>query len=86
MPTSRPMGEDGAMGLLDTYSPDPDRYDGRMPQRRCGLSGLTLPVVVRLQGTNVEAGREMLAKSGMNIQAADDLTTAAKLAVAAAAK
>jgi hypothetical protein len=28
----------------------------------------------------------MLAKSGMNIQAADDLTTAAKLAVAAAAK
>ncbi len=48
--------------------------------------GLTLPVVVRLQGTNVEAGREMLAKSGMNIMAADDLTTAAKLAVAAAAK
>ena len=48
--------------------------------------GLTLPVVVRLQGTNVEAGRDMLAKSGMNIMAADDLTTAAKLAVAAAAK
>ncbi len=48
--------------------------------------GLTLPVVVRLQGTNVEAGRDMLAKSGMNIMAADDLTDAAKLAVAAAAK
>jgi len=48
--------------------------------------GLTLTVVVRLQGTNVEAGREMLAKSGMNIMAADDVTTAAKLAVAAAAK
>ena len=48
--------------------------------------GLTLPVVVRLQGTNVEAGREMLAKSGMNIMAADDLTDAAKMAVAAAAK
>ena len=46
--------------------------------------GLTLPVVVRLQGTNVEAGREMLAKSGMNIMAADDLTDAAKMAVAAA--
>ncbi len=46
--------------------------------------GLTLPVVVRLQGTNVEAGREMLAKSGMNIMAADDLTDAAKKAVAAA--
>jgi len=47
--------------------------------------GLALPVVVRLQGTNVEAGREMLAKSGMNIMAADDLTDAAKMAVAAAA-
>jgi succinyl-CoA synthetase beta subunit len=46
--------------------------------------GLTLPVVVRLQGTNVEAGREMLAKSGMNIMAADDLTDAAKKVVAAA--
>lgn len=48
--------------------------------------GLTLPVVVRLQGTNVEAGRDMLAKSGMNIMTADDLTDAAKMAVAAASK
>jgi succinyl-CoA synthetase beta subunit len=48
--------------------------------------GLTLPVVVRLQGTNVEAGREMLAQSGMNIMTADDLTDAAKMAVAAAAQ
>ncbi len=46
--------------------------------------GLTIPVVVRLQGTNVEAGRKMLAESGMNIVAADDLTEAAKAAVAAA--
>ena len=29
----------------DQYSPDPDRYDGRMPYRRCGLSGLRLPAV-----------------------------------------
>jgi len=34
-----------AMGLLDTYLPDPDRYDGRMPQRRCGVSGISLPAV-----------------------------------------
>jgi succinyl-CoA synthetase beta subunit len=34
----------------------------------------------------VEAGREMLAKSGMNIIAADDLTDAAQQVVAAAAK
>ncbi|HMZ10670.1 MAG TPA: succinate--CoA ligase subunit beta, partial [Plasticicumulans sp.] len=46
--------------------------------------GLTIPVVVRLQGTNVEAGRKMLSESGMNIIAADDLTEAAKAAVAAA--
>ena len=48
--------------------------------------GLSIPVVVRLQGTNVEAGRKMLADSGMNIIAADDLTDAAQQAVAAAAK
>lgn len=31
--------------ILDSFSPDPDRYDGRMPQRRCGERGLTLPAV-----------------------------------------
>ena len=31
------------MAILDIYLPDPDRYDGRMPQRRCGNSGLDLP-------------------------------------------
>jgi len=46
--------------------------------------GLSIPVVVRLQGTNVEAGRQMLADSGMNIIAAHDLTDAAKQAVNAA--
>jgi succinyl-CoA synthetase beta subunit len=46
--------------------------------------GLSIPVVARLQGTNVEAGRKMLADSGMRIIAADDLTEAAKQAVAAA--
>lgn len=33
------------MPQLDVYSPDPDRYDGRMPYRRCGRSGLRLPAV-----------------------------------------
>jgi succinyl-CoA synthetase beta subunit len=46
--------------------------------------GLSLPVVVRLQGTNVEAGRKMLSDSGMNIITADDLADAAKAVVAAA--
>jgi succinyl-CoA synthetase beta subunit len=42
-----------------------------------------LPVVVRLEGTNVERGRELLAASGLSIIAADDLTDAAQKAVAA---
>jgi succinyl-CoA synthetase beta subunit len=43
-----------------------------------------VPVVVRLEGTNVEQGRRMLAESGLAIQASESLTEAAKLAVAAA--
>jgi len=46
--------------------------------------GLTIPVVVRLQGTNVEKGRELLARSGLAITPADDLNDAAGKAVAAA--
>jgi succinyl-CoA synthetase beta subunit len=42
-------------------------------------------VVVRLEGTNVDKGRELLASSGLDIIAADDLTDAARKAVAAAA-
>ena len=45
--------------------------------------GLTIPVVVRLQGTNVEKGREMLANSGLAITPADDLNDAARKTVAA---
>jgi len=45
--------------------------------------GLTIPVVVRLQGTNVEKGRELLANSGLAITPADDLNDAARKAVAA---
>ncbi len=45
--------------------------------------GLSVPVVVRLQGTNVEKGRAMIEQSGLNIQAEENLTEAAKLAVAA---
>jgi len=44
--------------------------------------GLTIPVVVRLEGTNVEKGREMLANSGLKITPALDLNDAAQKAVA----
>jgi succinyl-CoA synthetase beta subunit len=47
--------------------------------------GVNVPVVVRLEGTNVEKGRELLATSGFDIIAAGDLTDAAKKVVAAAA-
>ncbi|HSG59575.1 MAG TPA: ADP-forming succinate--CoA ligase subunit beta [Woeseiaceae bacterium] len=47
--------------------------------------GVEVPVVVRLEGTNVDKGRELLGSSGLDIIAADDLTDAAKKVVAAAA-
>ncbi|MCM2334136.1 MAG: ADP-forming succinate--CoA ligase subunit beta [Anaeromyxobacteraceae bacterium] len=46
--------------------------------------GLKLPLVVRLEGTNVELGKQILAQSGLAITPADDLGEAAKKAVAAA--
>jgi succinyl-CoA synthetase beta subunit len=48
--------------------------------------GITIPVVVRLEGTNVDKGRALLKGSGLKITAADGLTNAAKLVVAAATK
>ncbi len=47
--------------------------------------GVEVPVVVRLEGTNVNKGRDLLANSGLDIIAAEDLTDAAKKAVAATA-
>lgn len=44
-----------------------------------------VPVIVRLEGTNVEKGKEILKNSGLAIQAADDINDGAKKAVAAAA-
>jgi len=45
--------------------------------------GLEIPVVVRLQGTNVELGKEILAHSDLELTPADDLGDAARKAVAA---
>jgi succinyl-CoA synthetase beta subunit len=46
--------------------------------------GVTVPVVVRIEGTNAELGRKILADSGLAITPAADLTDAAKKVVAAA--
>lgn len=45
--------------------------------------GLKVPLVVRLEGTNVELGKKLLRESGLNITPADDLTDAAKKIVSA---
>lgn len=45
--------------------------------------GLEVPLVVRLAGTNVELGKSILQKSGLNIIAADDLNDAAQKIVKA---
>ena len=46
--------------------------------------GLTLPVVLRAEGTNVEQGKKMLADSGLALTMADDMADGAKKAVALA--
>jgi succinyl-CoA synthetase beta subunit len=48
--------------------------------------GLPVPVVVRLEGTNVELGKEILAKSGLPLITADGMWDAAQKVVAAAAQ
>jgi succinyl-CoA synthetase beta subunit len=46
--------------------------------------GVSIPVVVRLEGNNADLGRQVLADSGLNIIAATSLTDAAQQVVAAA--
>jgi succinyl-CoA synthetase beta subunit len=48
-------------------------------------TGLSIPLVVRLEGNNVVAGKKTLAESGLAITGADDLADAAKKIVAAVA-
>jgi succinyl-CoA synthetase beta subunit len=45
--------------------------------------GLKIPLIVRLEGTNVEKGKEIINTSGLDIISADDLDDAAKKACAA---
>jgi succinyl-CoA synthetase beta subunit len=48
--------------------------------------GLKVPLVVRLEGTNVELGKAILDKSGLNVISADDLDDAARKIVDAVRK
>ena len=47
---------------------------------------MKVPLVVRLQGTNAEQGRQVLASSGLDITPAETLEEAGQKAVAAARK
>ena len=47
--------------------------------------GMQIPVIVRLEGTNVDLGKKMLRESGLNIISAEGLTDAAQQAVKAVA-
>jgi malate-CoA ligase subunit beta len=49
----------------------------------CKETNIQVPLIVRLAGTNVEAGRKIIAESGIAIISADTLTEAAEKAVAA---
>ncbi len=49
-----------------------------------GEVGINVPLVVRLEGTNVEAGREILSASGLDIQTGADMKEAASKVVEAA--
>lgn len=51
--------------------------------KACQELTLQIPLVVRLEGTNVAAGKEILAASGLNIINADNLDDAAAKAVKA---
>jgi succinyl-CoA synthetase beta subunit len=48
--------------------------------------GVNVPLIVRMEGTNVEQGKKMLQEPGLNITIANDLEDAARKAVAAASK
>jgi len=46
-------------------------------------TGLEVPLVVRLEGTNVELGKKIISQSGLNVIPADDLDDAAQKIVTA---
>ncbi|MDE3196860.1 MAG: ADP-forming succinate--CoA ligase subunit beta [Acidobacteriota bacterium] len=46
--------------------------------------GITVPIVIRMEGTNVDAGRQILKESGFNFTVADGMKDAAEKVVAAA--
>jgi succinyl-CoA synthetase beta subunit len=48
--------------------------------------GVRVPIVIRMEGTNVEQGKQMLKDSGLNFETADNMSEGAAKVVAAAQK
>ena len=49
----------------------------------CKATNLTVPLVVRMKGTNEELGKKLLAESGLPIISADSMAEAAQAVIAA---
>jgi succinyl-CoA synthetase beta subunit len=76
------------MDIIKLYGGEPANFldvGGGATSERVKDVGVQVPVVVRLEGTNVDKGRELLKDSGLDIITARDLADAAEKAVAAAA-
>ena len=59
----------------------------RNPERRAEAArelGISVPLIVRLEGTNADKGKEILRASGLSIIAAGSMAEGAKLAIGAA--
>jgi len=75
MPTPRPE-----MSLVVSAVEKP----GAKSSSAARETSIPVPLVVRLEGTEVTQGREILKKSGLEIETATDMADAAKKVVAAA--
>ena len=59
---------------------------GRGVVEAAKATNIAIPLVLRLEGTNVEQGREILKQSGLNFTVAETMKDAAEKVVAAAAR
>jgi len=69
------------MDIIKLYGAEPVIAQGTVDAVK--EVGLEVPLVVRLEGTNVEAGKKIINESGLNVIAADDLDDAAQKIVKA---
>ena len=70
--------------MNDTFATADLIHFRRLPAAR--KLDVKVPIVLRLEGTNVEEGRKILKESGLNFEVAATMKEAAELVVAAAAK